>query len=530
MRILLALLAFSILVLPSVAAVAYPFYTPSGNLSLPNLTIPVSVTLGGRADLDSAANAYTNAIKSNISASVVSGAKNLTLAALDSAKSDDVAYLQTSERNLLLRYKECDESLGYTFCFTAITYPEEDGPPLGDRKLTTVRVVNGSYRLPVTITAVKNEGKLTAKRTLSATTSYPDEDVVATIVLTNTGTDVVTGVRIDETPPALLVKGDASAQTATLGIGDILTASYTIRPQVGGNYTFSGIVTPNLIKLLNNTLVVKDFLIFKVNNSNVTVGKPSPFNLLVKNNYVDNSKMTVTVTSTEPLEGTGDNWNNKGPGALESKSITIAPLGTLNLSGLVTAASVGEHSLDVEVNYLANGARVEKRRFTFTAREQGLIIKAVPSIGALDLTLLSDATVRADNIMVDWGDGLSETVTLLQADRSLLLTHKYAMTTVSPVTVSVSASFGERRFNENRSIAVPGLAGTPLQKPVTPTTATTKPATPSTAPSTAPSNTTAAPSPSTKPAAPGTAPSPVPSEKNEEGMLVRLLRWFNNLF
>lgn len=502
-------------------ATSYSLSTPGGTMALPDGDVSVSINLGGRANLDSVAYAYTSAINNNVTGSALTALKEATEDELATAKADDSAFITTPERNLLLRYGECDIANGYRFCFTKIVYPEEDGPPLGDRKYTSVKVVNGTFVLPVTITAEKPEGKLTVKRAISSKSVYVGELVTVTATVTNTGDIPVTGVQVTDYSPLPIKKGDVSASIASLNPDEILTLEYIVEPQTPGTYVFSGVIKPDYVTLSNATLTVLSALNLTVTVEDGVANTPLPFTVVARNLFDEDIKInSLRITSTSRLLSTSGKYTKQERNLLDATSVTLAPKENVTLTGTLTEEAPGTASIVVTMSYGANGNRIERAEAQATVREQGIALEAEESIQALDLTLTSEATEKITDITVEWSDGTKDSIGFLNPGQTMTLTHKYSPQSVSPLTVQATYTLRQRQDTRTLRVSVPGLAAAPATPPNGAETVapgeTSNPETPSTQtpPTTKPADTKAPPAPAAE----------------KQSFLKRVLMWFNGLF
>jgi uncharacterized repeat protein (TIGR01451 family) len=519
MRIVFVLAAL-VLASSSVLAASYSVTSQGGTIALPDGDVSVAINLGGRANLDTVAQVYTNAKNNNVTGDALADLKEATKDELEVAKADDTAFISTPERNILLRYSTCDEANGYRFCFTKITYPEEDGPPLGDRTYSSVKVVNGTFVLPVTITAEKPEGKITVKRSLSSKSVYVGEPVTVTATVTNTGDIPVTGVKLTDFSPLPITKGDVTANIASLNPDEVLTMEYVVEPQSPGTYTFTGAVTPDFVTLSDATLTVLSALNLTITLADGVADAPLPFTVVARNTFDEDIKITsLRITSTSRLAATTGSYAKQERTLLDAKGVTLAPKENVTLTGTLTEEAHGTATLTVIMSYTANGNRIARAEAHAAVREQGLALEAEASIQEVALTITNEAVERITDIRVDWSDGTEDTIGFINAGQSLVLTHAYASEAVTPLDVRASYTLRQRSDARTVRLDVPGLAA---QAPSAPSTDGVVGVD---------VNVGEAPADAAAPTQkPDEAKSPASAPVEKESFIKRLLGWFNGLF
>lgn len=357
--------------------------------------------------------------------------------AIAEAKLADKLQVQSGGSSTIVPYGGCGELAGQTVCFTGITYYEEDASPLGDNKLDSVQYVNGSFRLPFTVTFEKPVSALTAIRSFSASTIYPHDRVTVTLTLTNAGTASSGRVTLEDHSPVRIASGTTRLEVGSLSAAEVKQAVYVIEPQEPGTFTFSAFADG--VSLEDKTITVLPALQLNGSTDARFSNEPATISFNVTNTYREDIDFTsFTIAATTPIPSC--NVTSTPRGTHERVFELELAVGESVAISCAVQPAAGEHEAVLAVR----SAATEELRYElpFTLERRGL--KVSPTVTDRTVSLVFNNTLleRLEGITVDYGDGTEKSL-FLQAESSLTLTHTYS---VEQATITVTANGESREY------------------------------------------------------------------------------------
>ncbi len=526
----------------SVAAVDYTVYSPEANFTTAagNL-VTVSFNIGDSADFVEKA-AILSAKQRIVEAAEtpttqqttdVTNARNATVEALADAKEDDAVIIRSQGSSLILRYKECKTLATDVICFKSIVYLEEDTQPLGDSALNQVKIEKGEVLFPLVISVNAITQLLEAKRTLTKTTLYPGETAAVTTTLRNTGTSSLSGARITETT-ILETDGSLTIFKGGLEPQASLILQYEIIANTPGNYTISGTITPTITNLTDTIVVVKSPLSI---NTTTTTGMRTaqlPFTLTLTNTFTGTINVTdVIITTKDQFEQSVASGVRTTAQRITIDDFKLAPGASKNITGVVTAALAGQNDLVItgRVKAVREDEFKELARYTVYAPE--IILEPVVNGRVVTLRVLNADNKLLENIVIDWGDSITDSITILNSGADKPLTHTYATSAPTRVTIKARYQNAAKPVEKTVSVSLGGSGAAPAPSAPVPSPSTPTPIPPAPVPTETPPAVAPDQPPPTAPAPSDAVPEPAPSEKplkDERTVITKILDWLESIF
>jgi uncharacterized repeat protein (TIGR01451 family) len=475
---------------------------------------PISATLSlkSNANLDAAVAAY-NAVRDGTDTTAKTSALTFTKEELLNAKVDDLLIVKTPWENLLLNYKECKSTGGYTFCFDAITYYEEDVNPLGDSRLDTVKVVDGSFKLPVTLRIDALSSKLEATRTINDTTLYLGDTAEVTVRVTNKGTEMATGVKISETVPFRVKRGETTLAKPSLESDGVVELVYVIEADKAGSFNFTGAVDSKQgsAVLPSTPVTVKEPLLVEAEIQEMNfAGDTIPFKVTLKNNFGADIVVTdFTVKSKHAFakDLAGPAKRILGTGEQSLDTFTVKKTNSTTITGELDADSSGSFEFVVTLQYTASQEHKKTLELPYTIRARTVYSDVSFSASAATVTVENTAIQAAQNVRVSFGDGTTEELGAIPLSGTKKVVHEYSFSEKTPVTVVVYYELDGKQQKKS-------FPGTVLAKSTTPAPSVQQPETVPETPATQPDE----------------QPAQAPVIEEKKGIISRFIGFLSSLF